>query len=391
VSTQLDTDWTTRAQRLADQLAENGDLQHPEWKRAVATVARHILVPTAFQQTNTGTWEWEEVDVTSPDGLDLVYSPVTLVTKLLDRGTYQEPISSSTKPDLIVRMLETLDPQDGDKALAVGTGSGYTTALLSRRLGDHRVFSVDVDQDLVDNARQRLAQLGIHPTLATTDGATGLPAHAPFNNIIATCSVKRVPWAWAEQLTPGGRVLADIKVGAVAGNLALLHRYPDRLEGRFTERWASFMSMRHEDDQHPARQPRSEESRERLTSTPPSPWFDNRVVWFLAQFHGLPEGVGNLGFQLDPETREPNAATMSALDGSYAAVSLNNTDGQYAVTEYGPTPLWEAVERAYETWVKHDRPDWSRLGLTVTQTTQRVWIDKPDSDAGWELASLPAS
>lgn len=383
MTTQLGNDWTTRAQRLADQLAERGDIVHPGWRKAVADVARHVLVPEAYQQNDTGAWE--PVDVTSPEGLDLVYSPTTLVTKLLDRGTHKESISSSTKPDLIVRILEALDPVDGDKVLAVGTGSGYTTALLSHRLGDDRVFSVDLERDLVDRAQERLARLGFRPTLAVTDGAEGLPGHAPFDRIIATCSVSRVPWAWAEQLTPTGRVLVDVKVATNAGNLALLHRHPDRLEGRFTQRWASFMTMRHHrEESQPASQPRRTGTQSRLTRIPPKPWHDNLVVWLLAQFHGMPKGV-SVGFELDPDTRKPNAATLSALDGSWASVSLGDTAGKHAVRESGPTPLWSAVERAYETWLKHDRPDWSRIGLTVTPAVQQLWIDDPESETNWEI------
>lgn len=376
MTTEVGNDWTSRAQRLADQLTERGDIHDPAWRHAVATVARHVLVPEAYQQNNRGTWV--RVDLTSPDGLDLVYSPVTLVTKLADRGTYQEPISSSTKPDLILRMLEILDPSDGDKVLAVGTGSGYTTAVLSRRLGDGQVFSVDVDADLVDRARERLAGLGLYPTLVAGDGAEGLAEHAPFDGIIATCSVRRVPWAWAEQLAPTGRILVDVQTAVSAGNLVLLNRYPDRLEGRFTQGWASFMTMRQDHRTYSSvAQPRDSATRSRLTSTPPKPWDGNRVVWFLAQF-GLPESV-SMGFELDPTTRKPSAASMSAPDGSWATVSLKGTSGRYAVTESGPTPLWEPVEQAYEAWQHHDRPTWDRIGLTATASEQRVWLDEPEN------------
>lgn len=51
------------------------------------------------------------------------------------------------------------------------------------------MFSIDVEPDLVGLARTRLAELGYHPTLVAGDGAAGLPGHAPFDRIIATCSV----------------------------------------------------------------------------------------------------------------------------------------------------------------------------------------------------------
>lgn len=348
----------------------------------MAAVARHILVPAAYQQDGTG--GWHPVDVTSPTGLDRVYSPTTLITALADRGTHQESASSSTKPDLMLRMLEHLDIRDGHKVLEIGTGTGYNAALLSHRLGEERVFSVDVDDDLVHDARRRLDQIGFHPTLAAADGANGLPEHAPYDRIVATCSVPAVPWAWAEQLSPGGKVLVDVKVASNAGNLALLHRYPDRLEGRFTHRWASFMTMRrHHDHVGEPTRPRSEHTRHRTTTTPPRPWHDSRVVWLLAQFHGLPASV-QIGMELDPETRQPTASLLSTPDGSWAAVSLTGDNDHYDVVEGGRAALWSSIEHAHQMWLHHDRPDWPRLGLTVTAERQHLWIDTPDGTS-WQL------
>lgn len=382
MTTHLDSGWAPRAQRLADLLAAQGDLRDPAWKNAVAAVPRHALVPDTYRQGDTGTWQL--VDLTSSAGLDLVYSPTTLVTALVDRGTHQESLSSSTKPDLMLRMLDVLDIHDGHKVLEIGTGTGYNAALLSHRLGEDLVFSVDIDDELVDSARCRLDAIGFRPTLATADGAAGLPQHAPYDRIIVTCSVPTVPWAWAEQLSPGGKVLVDVKVASNAGNLALLHRYPDRLEGHFTNRWASFMTMRHHHGDAPEpRQPRSGLTRRRTTTTPPNPWYDNRVGWLLAQFHGLPTQI-QIGMQLNPDTRQPTASLLSTPDGAWAAVSLTSNEGHHDVVEGGPTALWEHVEDAHRVWLEHDQPDWPRLGLTITPNHQHLWIDTPDGTS-WPL------
>ncbi|MGH3796960.1 MAG: methyltransferase domain-containing protein [Pseudonocardiaceae bacterium] len=375
--------WVSRARQLADRLTAQGDLLDPAWRDAVTAVARHVLVPGAYQQEGTGAWQ--PVDVTSSAGLDLVYSPVTLITALADRGTHQEAVSSSTKPDLVLRMLETLDIHDGHKVLEIGTGSGYNAALLAHRLGDERVFSIDVDHELVNAARQRLATIGLQPTLVTADGAGGLPEHGPYDRIIVTCSVTVVPWAWADQLTLGGRVLVDVKPGSYAGNLVMLYRHRDRLEGRFTRRFASFMSMRRRDDNQASepRAARAGDSRQRTTTTPPNPWYDSRVVWMLAQVHGLPSGI-QIGMELDPDTRQPTASLLTALDGSWATISLTSTSGHYTVVEGGPTALWEHVEHAHRTWLAHDQPDWPRLGLTITTDEQHLWIDHPGGTS-WRI------
>ncbi|MGI8312213.1 methyltransferase domain-containing protein [Saccharopolyspora hattusasensis] len=385
MTTQIDSGWEPRARWLADELTMRGDVSDRAWIAAVAAVPRHVFVPEVYEQDQTG--RWQTVDVTSAAGLDRVYSPVTLFTALADRGTHYEGISSSTKPDLMLRMLEALDVHDGHRVLEIGTGTGYNAALLSHRLGDDRVYSVDVDAELVEPARERLASVGYRPTLVTRDGAEGIAEHAPYDRIIATCSVPVVPQAWLSQLAPGGLALVDLKRGTGAGNLVLLRRERDGLEGRFTERWAAFMAMRHYGE--PARaieSPNLRDQQTRTTTTPPNPWSENRVVWFLAHFTGLPVGV-RFGMRFDPDTRQPTAGTITAPDGSHAFVMMEPTsDGEWSVTESGPTSLWESVERAHDLWEQHGHPDWSRLGVTVNPDGQQwVWIDTPHSPASWEL------
>ncbi|WP_019855242.1 hypothetical protein [Actinopolyspora mortivallis] len=109
------------------------------------------------------------------------------------------------------------------------------------------------------------------------------------------------------------------------------------------------------------------------------------MVWLLAEFHGLPHGV-TIGTRLDPHARQPAAATMSAPDGSAVEISLTaSDDGRYGVTGTGPTDLWAPVEEAHRSWLTHGKPGWSRLGLTVAEHRQRLWIDHPDSAARWSL------
>ncbi|MBV9728381.1 MAG: protein-L-isoaspartate carboxylmethyltransferase [Pseudonocardiales bacterium] len=349
-------------------MTDSGDLHDPAWAAALAATPRHLLVPTAYQQQHDGSWA--EIGTDGP-GVELVYSPATLVTEVDADG---RATSSSTKPDLMVRMLEVLDVHDGHRVLEIGTGTGYNAALLCHRLGAGNVFSLDVDADLVAAARDRLAAMGHHPQLAARDGIDGWPHHAPYHRIIATCSVPRVAWAWAEQLTHGGKLLADVKSGAGAGNLVLLHRHHDRLEGRFTRRWAAFMAMRHDGDPTPGWQPKAETSHQRITTAPAQPWNTDRVVWLLACL-ALPAHLLH-GYILDPATRTPTAATLSAPDGSWCEIDLTTTDnGLRQIREGGPTPLWVHVEHAYQHWHHWGQPSWERFGLTVTTDTQTVWLD----------------
>ena len=310
-----------------------------------------------------------------------MYSPETLVTALEAVGDNRLAISSSTKPDLMVRMLEILDVHDWHRVLEIGTGSGYNAALLAHRLGDNQVFSVDVDDDLVALARNRLATAGYRPTLKAVDGVHGLPEHAPFDRIIATCSVPAVPWEWARQLAPDGTILVDLKLANSAGNLVHLHRVDDRLEGHFTARWAAFMAMRSAvRPEHIARSRRAPGGRSRSTDAPAAPWSEATVAWFLAQLRLPPDT--SFGYDLDDDTRRPVATTFAAPDGSWARVSLTDT----TVTEAGDTPLWPNIEWAYEQWSAAGRPSWDRLGLTVNPDgAHRIWLDDPSGSHHWLL------
>lgn len=233
------THWTTRARALADTLQRAGDLHRPEWHAAVAAVPRHRLVPTYYRPDAGG--RWQPVDGSDEANHDEVYSDTTLVTAVLDvpcpGGTYQHPVSSSTAPGLMVRMIEEFDPRPGQRVLEIGTGTGtgYNAALLCARLGDRDVFSVDLRPELVDAARERLADLGYQPILGAADGSHGLPDHAPYERILATCAVPAIPPAWLRQLHPGGMLLADLKGGLSAGNPAILRRTGDEpvLRGAF--------------------------------------------------------------------------------------------------------------------------------------------------------------
>ena len=78
------------------------------------------------------------------------------------------------------------------------TRTGYNAAILCRRLGDRRVATVDVDSDLMVLAETRLAGLGYHPSVATVDAAVEVPG-GPYDRIIATVGVRRLPYPWVRR------------------------------------------------------------------------------------------------------------------------------------------------------------------------------------------------
>jgi methyltransferase of ATP-grasp peptide maturase system len=374
------SDWADRAATLAQELVTAGKLTSPEWQAAVVAMPRHVFVPSFYVHREG---RMTRVEATSDEWRDTVYSNTALVTKLTQNGADASPVflSSSSTPGLMTRMLEALDVHDGQKVLEIGTGTGYNAALLSHRLDAANVFSVDLEPDLVELARIRLAELGYHPILVTGDGAAGLPEHAPFDRILATCSVPAIPWPWVEQTTVGGVILTDIKVGLNAGNLVRLTRTgPDRAEGRFDAGQAAFMELRHTPGaigRIPyARPPQDTPVTQHMTTLDPrTPW-TNPVVWFLSALHIGPHY--RLGYTGDYPRHGPDAVCLSIPDGSRCEVTLTaDAKGHRAVRESGPVRLWALVEEVHQVWDASGRPDWPRLGLAVTAQAQTIFADHP--------------
>ncbi|MGH3911034.1 MAG: methyltransferase domain-containing protein [Pseudonocardiaceae bacterium] len=391
-------DWTDRAAALRDELVATGKLTSPEWQAAVLAVPRHEFVPEFYERGTdpVGPMAWELVSASSPDTRERwwngVWANTSLVTQLGDLSRWEPrattgPTSSSSAPSLMTRMLEALDIRDGHRVLEIGTGTGYNAALISHRLGEENVFSVDVDAELVASARGRLAALGYRPTLAAVDGITGLPEHAPYDRIIATCAVSRVPWSWAEQTTEDGLILVDLKIRASVGNLVLLRREADRLEGRFDAGYATFMHLRTpafrvESQAGPARH-RAEARRSTTTLRDERLW-ENAPLWFL--MHLWHRGRVGFGYAMDPDTGGPGPVFFSTEDGSWCELSAADDEGGARdVWEGGPRHLWASIKTAMEFWRQLGEPGWDRFGLTVTPHRHTVWLDAPAGDHRWRI------
>jgi hypothetical protein len=250
---------------------------------------------------------------------------------------------------------------------------------------------VDIGAGLVTAARERLDELGLAPTLVTAHGAGGLPEHAPFDRIIATCSLPAIPWTWAEQVREGGLVLVDFKRSVHAGSLVLLTRRADRLEGRFLSRWAGFMAIRNADeapgDERPTINPA--DGKQSWTTLPPLPW-ESLVPWFLAQIR-MPSQLA-FGYRGATAQGRPEWAVFTANEGSWCAVRMEADGDRREVRQGGLVRIWDEFESAHRLWRKLGEPGWDRLGLTVMDDGfHRVWLDDPDGSHRWPLPLLSSS
>ncbi|MFD0443998.1 methyltransferase domain-containing protein [Streptomyces indonesiensis] len=196
-------------QCMTDHLVRTGCIQSKPWRAAFLSVPRELFVPDFTVRAQGGLHRYSQGD---PAWLAAAYQDVSLLTQFDQDGT---ATSSSTQPSLMAEMLEALDVRDGDTVLEIGAGTGYNAALLSHRLGPDHVVTVDVDPDLVAAAKTRLRSAGYEPTLVAGDGMAGYSKRAPYDRLLATCGVGRIPTPWRDQLRPGGVIVANIGCGIV--------------------------------------------------------------------------------------------------------------------------------------------------------------------------------
>lgn len=393
--TDLDRDEERRARarlvEMADRFAEEGDLRTAEWREVFLSTWRHPYVP-AYYPTLDGRPILCVDPVQRGAWLDAVYSNQTLITKVmpvplsraLAPATGWLYTSSSTLPLLMLRMLEDLDVHDGYRVLEIGTGSGYNCALLCQRLGGEHVTSVEIDPELIDLATERLGANGYTPTLAVASGAEGYSANAPYDRILSTCSVGRIPSAWLKQVTPGAVIVTDVH-GLLGGTLVRLTVDAEQVAtGRFVPYWTGFMHMRRtaEAERPEAHWWSGAEQAHSITEVDPTPLMrEGDVLGFLAQWHlpGVTRG------HCTSENGE-SAIFLVAADGSEAVIETTAADGRYRVGQSGPRRLWDLVEAMHEFWQSAGRPGFNRFGLTATATEQYVWLDDPDNSHRWSLA-----
>lgn len=348
----------------------------PQWATAFAEVPRQVFVPRFYPDLDAP----EVVDGADPDRqeewLDGVYSDESLVTQYrLTPGTTDlwQSTSSSTRPSLMARMLTLLDVQGGHRVLEIGTGSGYNAALLCHRIGSENVASIDIDSELVDAARLRLAALGFHPVLVVGDGAAGLAEYAPYDRIIATCAVRMIPPAWIAQLRPGGLIVADLR-GELASSLLVARDAGDgAVSGRFLAEPGHFMWLRAQAD-NPLRDggritTRIDHDGARATTTQlNASVLDDPGFRFLLQLTA--PDVGRSG-------PPPVTAGHWSASPATAARGPNSTPSPAPSPRGGPADLIDNIEHAAEQWDQLGHPDPGRLGVTSGPVGQTVWLDSP--------------
>ncbi|MBW0011476.1 MAG: methyltransferase domain-containing protein [Pseudonocardiales bacterium] len=373
------TDWKPLATAMAETLVAIGELTDTAWRRAFTHTPRHIFVPD--------------------HSLVNAYSQTALVTqwRTADETGDQRPTSSASAPGAVAIMLERLTLQDHHRVLEIGTGTGYSAALLCHRLGAANVYSIDIDPALVSQAQLTLKNLSYQPTLVAADGYTGLPDGAPYDRILATCAITHIPPEWIRQLADGGRIVAPI-AGSSTNPLVVLDKTaPDEVTGYFGNNNGNnnmgFMPLRH-DLQSPfgpdetAGPTASGMAHHGTTTTDPRRVHEANPG--LALFCRLHVPGLRLGYDTDsPHSTDRTRAIriIAHTADAVANVSFQPEDGRWPVIQRGPCRIWDTIETAMALWGHLRRPDISRLGVSALDDLNRqyVWLDDPDGPYSWPM------
>lgn len=136
-------------------------------------------------------------------------------------GDHPLPINygqTISQPSVVAFMLEKLNPQKGDKILDLGSGSGWTTALLSNLVSSTgEVIGVEKIPELVEIGQKNLAKYNFKNAkiVQAKNQVFGYPEKAPYEKILVSASAKEIPKNLVKQLKLGGKMLIPIKSSVI--------------------------------------------------------------------------------------------------------------------------------------------------------------------------------
>jgi protein-L-isoaspartate(D-aspartate) O-methyltransferase len=146
------------------------------------------------------------------------------------RATYDGPLpigegQTNSQPRTVADMLRLLEVGPGQRVLDVGSGSGWTTALLAHLVGPTgSVVGVELEPSLVTFGSDNLAATG-QPWAsirAADPGVLGVPELAPYDRILVSAEPATLPRTLVDQLADGGRLVIPVR-----GRMTLVTREGD--------------------------------------------------------------------------------------------------------------------------------------------------------------------
>ncbi|ABC90621.1 protein-L-isoaspartate O-methyltransferase protein [Rhizobium etli CFN 42] len=155
-----------------------------------------------------------------PQFADDAYSSRTIP---IECGSFLEGI------DFVVRILHHLKLKPGQRVLEIGTGSGFTAAVMGRLA--ERVLSIDRYKTLTTAAQRRMESLSLRNVIIRhADGSAGMQGEGTFDRILVTAAFNAMPRFYTDQLVSGGSMIAPLMISENECRMVRLTKTGSRFE-----------------------------------------------------------------------------------------------------------------------------------------------------------------
>ena len=118
-----------------------------------------------------------------------------------------------SQPWVVAAICQALRLEGSENVLEIGTGSGYSAAVLAKLAG--RVISIERVPELGETARRKLEELGVsNVEVIVEDGSRGYPQEAPYDGIAVHAATPEAPHSLLAELATDGRLVVPIATGS---------------------------------------------------------------------------------------------------------------------------------------------------------------------------------